>query len=413
MHGESLLLSANSRWHSNVPFAIAPTRLYIFLLLRSQFAVNFAAGSKGFASFALLLMAKTPASSAQLVVIGGSAGALEPLKEILSSLDAAAPFSVLVVLHTSIFGGTYLPNILARATRFSVGLAEQGQRIVVGRVYIAPADCHLKVTNGHVEVNRGPREHHTRPAVDVLFRSVARGYDGHVIGIVLSGHGSDGTSGALAIRARGGRILAQDPGEAQASAMPQRVINTAGADLVASAREIGDYLARLARSSLESSSRGARPMLRDDDAIKVSIQEDVRDQIAGKRDGQTSVVSCPECGGVLWQNNQERLVDFQCHIGHRYTTETMLVQKTEQLEAALVAALRLLKEKAIILRQTSERARERGQVDAAARLVEQAETDDAHADLLRRQLLEADPSSFSNQGIEDAVRSSESAQSRR
>jgi two-component system chemotaxis response regulator CheB len=111
--------------------------------------------------------------------------------------------------------------------------------------------------------------------------------------------------------------------------------------------------------------------------------------------------------------NQDRLVDFQCHIGHRYTTETMLVQKTEQLEAALVAALRLLKEKAIILRQTAQRARGRGQMDAAARLDEQAANDEAHGALLQRQLLEAEPNSLATTFLEDDVRSSESERSRR
>lgn len=154
-------------------------------------------------------------------------------------------------------------------------------------------------------------------------------------------------------------------------------------------------------------------MLRDDETIKASIQEDIREQIAGKRDGQPSVVSCPDCGGVLWQMDQGRLVDFQCHIGHRYTADTVLVQKTEQLEAALVAALRLLKEKVILLRQTAERARERGHTDSARRLAEQADLDDSHARLLQSELLEAEPSSLAISDVEDTVRNPESGQSRR
>jgi two-component system chemotaxis response regulator CheB len=348
-----------------------------------------------------------------LVAIGGSAGALEPLKEVLAPLEADSPLSVLVTIHTTTVGGIYLPKILSRATALPVSLAQDGEPIAGGRVYVGPGDRHLKVVDGRIELNRGPREHHTRPAVDVLFRSAARSYDGRVLGVVLSGHGSDGTSGALAIRARGGQVIAQDPDEALARSMPQRVIETAGADFIATARGIGAQLSALARTSSISSSRGAATMLRDDETVNATIQKDIREQVAGKRDGETSVISCPDCGGVLWQMTQGRLVDFQCHIGHRYTTETMLVQKTEQLEAALVAALRLLKEKAIILRQTAERSRERGQMDAAARLEEQAANDDAHASLLQRELLEAEPSSLATGQIEDDVRSSESERSRR
>ena len=340
-----------------------------------------------------------PAQS--LVVVGGSTGALEALKEMVAVLPPLFPAPVLVVIHTTSAGGYYLPQILSRVTTLTVRLAQDGEFIHPAHIYMAPAGFHLKVLNGRIELNRGPREHHTRPAVDVLFRSAARAQGKRVIGVVLSGHGSDGSAGAMIIRARGGRIVAQSPDEAIARGMPQRVIDTAGADVIATAREIGNHLGALA--GLSPSSRGAESMLRDDDSINAAIQEDIREQIAGKRDGTSSVFSCPDCGGVLWQMDKGRLMDFQCHIGHRYTADTMLVQKTEQLEAALVAALRLLKEKAILLRQTADRAKQRGDIAAAERLREQAEVDHRHAGLLQRELLEADPSSLSNAGVEDDV----------
>jgi two-component system, chemotaxis family, protein-glutamate methylesterase/glutaminase len=344
-----------------------------------------------------------PTAAEWLVVVGGSTGALECVKEVLAALTPRLPAPVLLVIHTTQFGGFYIPQILSRVTPMKVSLAEDGEAMKPGHVYVAPAGRHLKVLDGRLELNRGPREHHTRPAVDVLFRSAARAHGERVIGVVLSGHGSDGSSGALAIRARNGRVIAQSPDEALARSMPQRVIDTAGADLVATAREIGLHLSALA--GLSPSSRGAESMLRDDDTITASIQEDIRNQIAGKRDGETSVLSCPDCGGVLWQMDKGRLMDFQCHIGHRFTADTMLVQKTEQLEAALVAALRLLKEKSILLRQTAERAKLRGDAASAERLAEQAELDHRHAELLQRELLEGEPSSLSNVHVEDDVAS--------
>lgn len=342
-----------------------------------------------------------PAPAAWLIVVGGSTGALESVKEMLAALAVGLPAPVLIVIHTTEFGGQYTPEILSRVTKLTVTLAQDGETMKAGHVYVAPAGLHLKVRAGRLELNRGPREHHTRPAVDVLFRSAARAHGERVIGVVLSGHGSDGSAGALAIRARGGRILAQSPTEALARSMPQRVIDIAGADFVATAREIGKHLGALA--GVSPSSRGAESMLRDDETIAAAIQEDIRAQISGKRDGDTSVMSCPDCGGVLWQMDKGRLMDFQCHIGHRYTADTLLVQKTEQLEAALVAALRLLKEKVILLRQTAERAKGRGDAESAARLVEQADLDHKHADLLRCELLEGEPSSLSNLQVEDDV----------
>jgi two-component system chemotaxis response regulator CheB len=340
-------------------------------------------------------------SAPWLIVVGGSAGALEGLKEILRALVPEIPASVLVVIHTTEAGGNYVPQILSRVTSLKVTLAEDGAPIAAGHVYVAPAGLHLKARKGQIELNRGPREHHTRPAVDVLFRSAAWHYGDRVVGVVLSGHGSDGAAGALAIRARGGRIVAQSPTEALARSMPQRAIDAAGADLVATARDIGNHLAALAADTPPS--RGVESMLRDDDTITATIQQHIRDQIAGKRDGATSVMSCPDCGGVLWQMDKGRVLDFQCHIGHRYAADTLLVQKTEQLEAALVAALRLLKEKGILLRQSAERARQRGDGSGAARLEEQAELDLKHAELLQRQLLESEPSSLSNATVEDDV----------
>jgi two-component system chemotaxis response regulator CheB len=334
-------------------------------------------------------------------VIGGSAGALEALKHVLAEAGDDIPAPLLVTIHTSEAGGNYIPKILSRVTKLPVSLADDGEYIVPGHIYIARAGRHLKLLDGRIELNRGPREHHTRPAVDVLFRSAARNYGERVIAVVLSGHGSDGMAGALAIRARGGRIIAQSPEEAIARMMPQRAIDAAGAHLVGTAREIGSHLAALAGTS--PSSRGAEPMLRDDETTKAAIQEDISEQIAGRRDGNTSVMSCPDCGGIMWQMDHGRLVDFQCHIGHRYTPDTMLIEKTEQLEAALVSALRLLKEKAMILRQTATRARERGEFETVARLIEQAEVDEKHAALLLRELLEGEPSSLSNASVEDDI----------
>jgi two-component system, chemotaxis family, protein-glutamate methylesterase/glutaminase len=183
-----------------------------------------------------------PVPAGSLIVVGGSTGALEAVKELLSALTPRLPAPVLVVIHTTACGGQYVPQILSRVTGLTVSVADHFETMKAGHVYVAPAGLHLEVLEARMELNRGPREHHTRPAVDVLFRSAARAHGERVVGVVLSGYGSDGSAGAVAIRARGGRIVAQSPDEALARSMPQCAIDTAGADLVATAREIGRRL---------------------------------------------------------------------------------------------------------------------------------------------------------------------------
>ena len=122
-----------------------------------------------------------------IIVIGGSAGALEPLKEILSKLPADFPGAVLVVLHLAPNAGTGLLGALRAVTLLDVVFASDGAPIGHGHVYMAPPDHHLVVKSGHVVLTRGPRENLWRPAIDVLFRSAAVAYGPRVVGVVLSG----------------------------------------------------------------------------------------------------------------------------------------------------------------------------------------------------------------------------------
>src|SRR2546423_4724382 len=113
--------------------------------------------------------------------------------------------------------------------------------------------------------------------------------------------------------------------------MPRSAMATGRADYVLPAAAIAETLVRLAGGH-EHVEREA-VMISHQDSTTDPIERDVREQEAGSRDGRTSVVTCPDCGGVLWQANNGALVNFACHIGHRYGPDTLLVQKTEDLEA--------------------------------------------------------------------------------
>jgi two-component system, chemotaxis family, protein-glutamate methylesterase/glutaminase len=99
-------------------------------------------------------------------------------------------------------------------------VAEEGQPLERGRIYLAPPDRHLLVGRDHVHVRRGPRENQARPAIDPLFRSAAVNGSSRVIGIVLSGRLNDGTSGLHAIKRCGGIAVVQEPRDAAVPDMP-------------------------------------------------------------------------------------------------------------------------------------------------------------------------------------------------
>jgi two-component system, chemotaxis family, protein-glutamate methylesterase/glutaminase len=153
-------------------------------------------------------------------VIGGSAGSIEALLLLLRALPAGLPATIGIVVHRSPHFVSNLSGVLQRRSELYVLEPTHGEKIAHQRVYVAPRDQHMLFEDGEIRVNRGPKQHFTRPAVDPLFISAAEAYGPRVVGILLSGGGDDGTSGLIAIKARNGITLAQDPAEARYSSMP-------------------------------------------------------------------------------------------------------------------------------------------------------------------------------------------------
>src|SRR5262245_22455716 len=125
--------------------------------------------------------------SHDLVVIGGSAGALEALQRILGRLNGNIAAAFFVVIHTGPGSPGFLPRILERAGALPAAHPLDGEMIAPGRIYVAPPDHHLLIHRGHVRVTKGPRENGFRPAVDPLFRTAAVAYGPRVVGVLLSG----------------------------------------------------------------------------------------------------------------------------------------------------------------------------------------------------------------------------------
>lgn len=324
----------------------------------------------------------------EIIVVGSSAGGIEALAELVRDLPADLPAAVVVVQHLSPRHPSLLPEILARRGPLPASHATDGEPIRAGRIVVAPPDFHLIVRPGRFELSRGPRENRTRPAIDPTFRSAARSYGARVIGIVLSGTLDDGTAGLMAIAARGGMTIAQDPDEALHAEMPLSAIRHVGPRRVLTVGEMPPLLVRL---TSEPTGSGGEAMTIPFEHAPESIDRDLQEQAADQKRDDRTIYSCPECGGALWQFRDGTITQFRCHVGHAYSPESFLGELSDGLEAALWRCVRMLTEKTTISRQLASAARDRGEESTAERHEDQAALDESHMRLIRDSLLEIMP----------------------
>ena len=189
-----------------------------------------------------------PDPTPAVVAIGSSADGFRALGTILKSLPAGLPAAVLIVQHRAPHDRGYLANLLRAQTGLEVTDAIDGEPLRRGVVYIAPPNRHLLVEDGHLRLSDASSVNFSRPSVDVLFDSVARGYGEHAIGVILSGGGSDGAAGLQAIRHGGGRTIVQAPADAKSPGMPTAALGRDGIEFVLKLEEIGPAVAKLIRA---------------------------------------------------------------------------------------------------------------------------------------------------------------------
>lgn len=162
-----------------------------------------------------------------LIVMGASVGGVNALSTICAALPASFPAPILAVMHVGA-RNSVLPEVLGKNSALPVRFAETGEAVRPGCILLAPPGQHMLVVSAAgqpcIELTRGPKENHTRPAIDPLFRSAAAAYGRRVVGVILSGYLDDGTAGLQAIKACGGKALVQEPQEAQAPSMPQSAL---------------------------------------------------------------------------------------------------------------------------------------------------------------------------------------------
>jgi two-component system, chemotaxis family, protein-glutamate methylesterase/glutaminase len=154
-----------------------------------------------------------------VAVVGVSAGGLDALCRLLRGLPERFAFALILVQHRS-RDSDALCEVLQTCAGIPVMEAVDKDPVEPGRVYLAPADYHLFIDEGHFALSLDAPEFFSRPSIDLTFESVADAYGSRAIGLVLTGANRDGARGLRRIVARGGLALVQDPGTAEVPVMP-------------------------------------------------------------------------------------------------------------------------------------------------------------------------------------------------
>jgi two-component system chemotaxis response regulator CheB len=325
-----------------------------------------------------------------VVAIGASAGGVQALKHLFSRLSPDTRASFLVVLHIPPHTHSHLDEVLQACTTMPVRIAKDGETLRPGTVYVAKSDLHLMVTEaGRIKLTRGPKECRTRPAVDVLFRSVATVFGARSLGIVLSGMLDDGTAGLWAIKERNGLTLVQDPAEAENASMPQSAIDHVEIDLVGPVDVLARELPALINQSMANES--APPSSRHVTEAMIAGEGNAL-QLGVMKMGEVSQYTCPDCHGVLVHIKEGRIVRFRCHTGHAFSMKTLLEEVSEAIDNGLWDTIRAVEERILLLREMAEIAQEQGSNAEATACEGEAREAERRITAMREMVL--DPSFF-------------------
>jgi two-component system, chemotaxis family, protein-glutamate methylesterase/glutaminase len=318
-----------------------------------------------------------------IIVVGASAGGVIALTELIKQFPNDFPAAVFIAYHMPRGAEGYLADTLNSTGPLPAKLAEDGEAFRHGVVYVAPPDRHLLIKPGHVRVTHGPRENRWRPAIDPLFRSAAVAYGARVIGIVLSGMLDDGTAGLLAIKKCGGIAMVQDPSEAAYPDMPQSALANVHIDHRLAVMDMGEVLARLVRESAGQSPDVPREL-----ELEARFAE-AGSVVSAPEQANATGLSCPECGGPLRDESMGDFHQYRCLVGHAFSPQSLLAGSNEALEATVWAAIRLFRQRANLLTNTSVRERNAGRVQLAEQYAQMAAEAREHSNRLQILALEA------------------------
>jgi two-component system chemotaxis response regulator CheB len=187
-------------------------------------------------------------TTSKIIAIGASTGGTEALREVITRMPRNAP-GIVVVQHMPAKFTTSFAERLDSLSEMRVKEAQDGDTVVDGQVLIAPGNFHMLLKRSgaryYVAVKTGPMVHHQRPAVDILFKSVAQYAGANALGIILTGMGSDGAEGMVHMKQAGAMNIAQDEQSCVVFGMPKEAIKTGARS---EERRVGKECRRLCRS---------------------------------------------------------------------------------------------------------------------------------------------------------------------
>lgn len=296
---------------------------------------------------------------------GASVGGVAALSALVAGLPVDFPAPVLLVLHTGSHP-SLLPELLSARSALPATHAVDGEALSAGRIYVAPPDLHMMIDGDAVRLHRGPKEHHTRPAIDPLFLSAAIAHGPGVIGMVLSGTMEDGTAGLQAIKACGGIAVVQEPSDALAPGMPESALRYAAVDHRLPVAAMPELLSTLVQAPVPTPDSAPRPERLVREMQLMSGEGDFVDHLSVI--ARPSPFVCPDCKGGLWQIDETTPARYRCHTGHAYTLRTLQQALTETMDDALWTAVRALQEQTVLLAMLGIVHRREGNEDEADRL---------------------------------------------
>ncbi|WP_185097269.1 chemotaxis protein CheB [Chryseobacterium glaciei] len=182
----------------------------------------------------------------KLIVIGGSAGSLQVILEMIKKLNIELKFPIVLVVHRKAHSTSILPVLLQQFSSMEVVEIEDKTEIKNNTLYIVPADYHLLFENKKImSLDSSEKMNYSRPSIDVTFKSAAEIYGENVIGVLLSGANADGVEGLGYIKKNGGKVWVQDPETAEVNYMPKHAVDEVDYDLIITSNNLANYINQL------------------------------------------------------------------------------------------------------------------------------------------------------------------------
>ncbi len=180
---------------------------------------------------------------AEMIIIGGSAGSLQVILQMLKKLQSPVAAPILLVLHRKAQSANILQTLLQQFSPVDVIEADDKTEIRSNTLYIAPADYHLLFEDTkNMSLDSSEKMNYSRPSIDVTFRSAAEIFGAGLVAVLLSGANADGVEGLAYVKKNGGRVWVQDPETAEVDYMPRRAMEEISYDLLIRPEELADHI---------------------------------------------------------------------------------------------------------------------------------------------------------------------------